>query len=107
MTNINFELSDIETQENEIEVSSEGIDLILSFIKNSFDGYLYMKIMDIQRETLLSYTRCLPLVDYFILNKQSTNFDKRLLFIKTNDSAKEKDLITSDNINKDYKLFII
>ena len=107
MTNINFKLTDITIKENEIELSADGLELVLSFIYNNFDGYLYMKIMNSEREVLLSYTRVLPSIDYFVLNKTKMDFDKQLIFVKTNDSAREADLITADNINKDYKLFLI
>ena len=102
---LNINLDELKT--NHIEIDIPGENFKLDFLYNTFDKYVYMGILESTGKRVLGHTKVVPNIDYFILNKPKTDWGKQLRFIKINEFAEERDKITIENVNKDYKLFLI
>lgn len=90
-------------EQNLIRYSVErGLDIELLY--NQYDGYLYLALLN-EKGYMLGHTRLVPNINYTRLNRIETEYD--LVCIKINDAAQEKDLVTLENFNKDYSLFLI
>lgn len=77
----------------------------IDFIFNNYDNYIYLSILDSLENRITGFNKLVPNIDYFAFNNNNYNFQLRC--IKINEYAEEKDRITIENINKDYKLFLI
>ena len=74
--------------------------LTLELIYNTYDSFIYLSILN-----NLGYNKLVPNIDYLSLVRNNENLQLRC--IKINEFAEEKDKITPENLNKDYKFFMI
>lgn len=102
---IEIDLRELKT--NHIEVDIQGEKFKLDFLYNTFDEYIYMGILEDTGERVLGHTKLVPNIDYLDMNKHKTDWGLQLRVIKVNEFAEEKDKITPENFNKDYKMFLI
>lgn len=102
---IEIDLKELKT--NHIEADVPGENFKLDFLYNTFDGYMYMGIIENTGDRVLGHTKLVPNIDYLNINKRKTDWGKQLRIIKVNEFAEEKDKITPENFSKDYKLFLI
>lgn len=93
---------DIENLVNKANLFNLG-EFTLELIYNDYDGYIYLALIDDKKEYLLGYTRLVPNINYTKLTRN--NLSKDLVCIKLNEVA--DDLITPDNLNKDYAFFLL
>lgn len=82
-----------------------GNNLKLDFIYNNYDNYIYLSILDSLENRLTGFNKLVPNVDYLSFN--NTNYKYQIRCIKVNEYAEQRDFITIENINKDYKFFLI
>lgn len=101
MVGLDFDLKGIENGKKVFDVENYNIE----FIYNSNDGYIYLSILDDLQNRLTGHNRVVPNIDYFGLANIEDKVQLRC--IKINNYAEERDKITIDNVNKDYKFFLI
>lgn len=82
-----------------------GNNLKIDFIFNTYDEYIYLSILDNFENRLTGFNKLVPNIDFLAFT--NNNIPYQLRCIKINEYAEEKDYITIDNINKDYKFFLI
>ncbi len=96
---------DVTNLKNNIIRYSLDVKLVIELLFNHYDNYIYLAILDDKGEYLLGHSRLVPNINYFRMNRIDVEYD--LVCVKINESAQEKDLITIDNLNKDYSFFLI
>lgn len=79
--------------------------LTLELIYNTYDSFIYLSILNALNERITGYNKLVPNIDYLSLVRNDKNLQLRC--IKINEFAEEKDKITPQNLNKDYKFFLI
>ena len=79
--------------------------LTLELIYNTYDSFIYLSILNALNERITGYNKLVPNIDYLSLVRNDENLQLRC--IKINEFAEEKDKITPQNLNKDYKFFLI
>ena len=77
----------------------------LELIYNTYDSFIYLSIIDGLNQRITGFNKVVPNIDYLSLVRNKNKLQLRC--IKINDFAEEKDLITPQNLNKDYKFFLI
>lgn len=77
----------------------------LELIYNTYDSFIYLSILDGLNQRITGFNKVVPNIDYLSLVRNKNKLQLRC--IKINDFAEEKDLITPQNLNKDYKFFLI
>lgn len=77
----------------------------LELIYNTYDSFIYLSILDSLNQRITGFNKLVPNIDYLSLVRNKNKLQLRC--IKINDFAEEKDLITPQNLNKDYKFFLI
>lgn len=96
-----------ELKTNHLEADVQGEKFKLDFLFNTFDGFIYMGILENTGDRVLGHTKLVPNIDYLDMNKRKTDWGQQLRVIKVNEFAEENDKITPENFNKDYKMFLI
>ena len=79
--------------------------LTLELIYNTYDSFIYLSILNALNERITGYNKLVPNIDFLSLVRNDENLQLRC--IKINEFAEEKDKITPENLNKDYKFFMI
>lgn len=79
--------------------------LKIDFIFNNYDDYIYLSLLDSLEKRITGFNKLVPNINYLGLTRN--DFKEQLRCIKINNYAEEKDRITPENINKDYKFFLI
>ena len=77
----------------------------LELIYNTYDSFIYLSILDSLNQRITGFNKLVPNIDFLSLVRNENNLQLRC--IKINEFAEEKDKITSQNLNKDYKFFLI
>ena len=77
----------------------------LELIYNTYDSFIYLSILDSLNQRITGFNKVVPNIDYLSLVRNESKFQLRC--IKINEFAEEKDFITPQNLNKDYKFFLI
>ncbi|MDY4011393.1 MAG: hypothetical protein SOY60_06975 [Fusobacterium gastrosuis] len=77
----------------------------IDFIYNHYDNFIYLSVLDNLENRITGFNKLVPNVNYLGFN--NNNYKEQLRCIKVNEFAEEKDYITPENINKDYKFFLI
>lgn len=96
---------------NVTDIESRGIiaelpnNINLELIYNTYDSFIYLSILDDLNQRITGFNKVVPNIDYLSLVGNKNKLQLRC--IKINDFAEEKDLITPQNLNKDYKFFLI
>ena len=99
-----------------LEIDIEGIEqngiiadirsnLKLDLIYNNVDSYIYVSILDSDENRITGFFRLVPDINFLSLVRIEKLHQLRC--IKINDFAEERDKITPQNLNKDYKFFLI
>lgn len=86
-------------------IADIGDNLKLDIIYNTKDDYLYVSILDSYENRLVGFNRLVPNIDLISLSNNDIN--KQLRCIKVNQYAELGDKITPENLNTDYKFFLI
>ena len=79
--------------------------LTLELIYNTYDSFIYLSILDGLNQRITGFNKLVPNIDFLSLVRNEENLQLRC--IKINEFAEEKDKITPQNLNKDYKFFLI
>ena len=77
----------------------------LELIYNTYDSFIYLSILDSLNQRITGFNKLVPNIDFLSLVRNENNLQLRC--IKINEFAEEKDKITPQNLNKDYKFFLI
>ncbi len=77
----------------------------LELIYNTYDSFIYLSILDSLNQRITGFNKLVPNIDFLSLVRNENNLQLRC--IKINEFAEEKDKITPENLNKDYKFFLI
>ncbi|WP_338967515.1 hypothetical protein KST88_02695 [Fusobacterium nucleatum] len=77
----------------------------LELIYNTYDSFIYLSILDGLNQRITGFNKLVPNIDFLSLVRNEENLQLRC--IKINEFAEEKDKITPENLNKDYKFFLI
>ena len=77
----------------------------LELIYNTYDSFIYLSILDGLNQRITGFNKLVPNIDFLSLVRNENNLQLRC--IKVNEFAEEKDKITPQNLNKDYKFFLI
>lgn len=77
----------------------------LELIYNTYDSFIYLSILDSLNQRITGFNKLVPNIDFLSLVRNEENLQLRC--IKINEFAEEKDFITPQNLNKDYKFFLI
>ena len=77
----------------------------LELIYNTYDSFIYLSILDGLNQRITGFNKLVPNIDFLSLVRNENNLQLRC--IKINEFSEEKDLITPQNLNKDYKFFLI
>lgn len=77
----------------------------LELIYNTYDSFIYLSILDGLNQRITGFNKLVPNIDFLSLVRNEENLQLRC--IKINEFAEEKDKITPQNLNKDYKFFLI
>lgn len=77
----------------------------LELIYNTYDSFIYLSILDGLNQRITGFNKLVPNIDFLSLVRNENNLQLRC--IKINEFAEEKDKITPQNLNKDYKFFLI
>ena len=77
----------------------------LELIYNTYDSFIYLSILDGLNQRITGFNKLVPNIDFLSLVRNENNLQLRC--IKINEFAEEKDFITPQNLNKDYKFFLI
>jgi hypothetical protein len=99
-----------------IEIDTTGIEergiiaelpnnINLELIYNTYDSFIYLSILDSLNHRITGFNKLVPNIDFLSLVRNEENLQLRC--IKINEFAEEKDKITPQNLNKDYKFFLI
>lgn len=93
------------------EIEERGIiaelpnNINLELIYNTYDSFIYLSILDSLNQRITGFNKLVPNIDFLSLVRNEENLQLRC--IKINEFAEEKDKITPQNLNKDYKFFLI
>ena len=79
--------------------------LTLELIYNTYDSFIYLSILDGLNQRITGFNKLVPNIDFLSLVRNENNLQLRC--IKINEFAEEKDKVTPQNLNKDYKFFLI
>ena len=79
--------------------------MAFEWIYNTYDNFIYLSILNALNERITGYNKLVPNIDFLSLVRNDENLQLRC--IKINEFAEEKDKITPQNLNKDYKFFLI
>lgn len=77
----------------------------LELIYNTYDSFIYLSLLDSLNQRITGFNKLVPNIDFLSLVRNESNLQLRC--IKVNEFAEEKDKITPQNLNKDYKFFLI
>lgn len=99
---IEIDVTDIESRGIIAELPNN---INLELIYNTYDSFIYLSILDGLNQRITGFNKVVPNIDYLSLVRNKSKLQLRC--IKINDFAEEKDLITPQNLNKDYKFFLI
>lgn len=99
---LEIDIQGVEERGVTVEISDN---LQLDFIYNNYDTYLYVSVMDTLGMRITGFQKVVPNIDYLGCVRHEKGLQIRC--IKVNDFAEEKDKVTSKNLNKDYKFFVI
>lgn len=77
----------------------------LELIYNTYDSFIYLSLLDGLNQRITGFNKLVPNIDFLSLVRNENNLQLRC--IKVNEFAEEKDKITPQNLNKDYKFFLI
>ena len=102
MKAIEIDVTDIESRGIIAELPNN---INLELIYNTYDSFIYLSILDSLNQRITGFNKVVPNIDYLSLVRNKSKLQLRC--IKINDFAEEKDLITPQNLNKDYKFFLI
>ena len=102
MKAIEIDVTDIESRGIIAELPNN---INLELIYNTYDSFIYLSILDGLNQRITGFNKLVPNIDYLSLVRNKNKLQLRC--IKINDFAEEKDLITPQNLNKDYKFFLI
>ena len=102
MKAIEIDVTDIESRGIIAELPNN---LTLELIYNTYDSFIYLSILNALNERITGYNKLVPNIDYLSLVRNEENLQLRC--VKINEFAEEKDKITPENLNKDYKFFLI
>lgn len=86
-------------------IADIGDGLKLDFIYNTYDNFIYLSILDSLENRITGFNKLVPNINFLEFTNNDIPFQLRC--IKINEYAEERDYITPENINKDYKLFLI
>jgi len=93
------------------EIEERGIiaelpnNINLELIYNTYDSFIYLSILDSLNHMITGFNKLVPNIDFLSLVRNENNLQLRC--IKINEFAEEKDKVTPQNLNKDYKFFLI
>jgi hypothetical protein len=96
---------------NVTDIESRGIiaelpnNINLELIYNTYDSFIYLSILDGLNQRITGFNKVVPNIDYLSLVRNESKLQLRC--IKINEFAEEKDKVTLQNLNKDYKFFLI
>lgn len=96
---------DVEGIEQNGIIADIGNNLKLDLIYNNVDSYIYVSILDSDENRITGFFRLVPDINFLSLVRIKKI--QQLRCIKINDFAEERDKITPQNLNKDYKFFLI
>lgn len=96
---------DVEGIEQNGIIADIGSNLKLDLICNNVDSYIYVSILDSDENRITGFFRLVPDINFLSLVRLERL--QQLRCIKINDFAEERDKITPQNLNKDYKFFLI
>ena len=96
---------DVEGIEQNGIIADIGNNLKLDLIYNNVDSYIYVSILDSDENRITGFFRLVPDINFLSLVRLKKI--QQLRCIKINDFAEERDKITPQNLNKDYKFFLI
>ena len=96
---------DVEGIEQNGVIADIGSNLKLDLIYNNADGYIYVSVLDSDENRITGFFRLVPDINFLSLVRIEQL--QQLRCIKINDFAEERDKITPQNLNKDYKFFLI
>ena len=96
---------DVEGIEQNGIIADIGSNLKLDLIYNNVDSYIYVSILDSDENRITGFFRLVPDTNFLSLVRIEQL--QQLRCIKINDFAEERDKITPQNLNKDYKFFLI
>jgi hypothetical protein fuD12_06018 len=96
---------DVEGIEQNGIIADIGNNLKLDLIYNNVDSYIYVSILDSDENRITGFFRLVPDINFLSLVRIEKLYQLRC--IKINDFAEERDKITPQNLNKDYKFFLI
>ena len=99
---LEIDVSDIEERGIIAELPNN---MALELIYNTYDSFIYLSILNSLNERITGYNKLVPNIDYLSLVRNHESLQLRC--IKINEFAEEKDKITPENLNKDYKFFLI
>lgn len=102
MKAIEIDVTDIESRGIIAELPNN---INLELIYNTYDSFIYLSILNALNERITGYNKLVPNIDYLSLVRNEENLQLRC--VKINEFAEEKDKITPENLNKDYKFFLI
>ena len=102
MKAIEIDVTDIESRGIIAELPNN---INLELIYNIYDSFIYLSILDGLNQRITGFNKVVPNIDYLSLVRNKSKLQLRC--IKINDFAEEKDKITPQNLNKDYKFFLI
>lgn len=77
----------------------------LELIYNTYDSFIYLSILNGLNQRITGFNKVVPNIDFLSLVRNENNLQLRC--IKINEFAEEKDKVTPQNLNKDYKFFLI
>lgn len=86
-------------------IAELGNNITLELIYNTYDSFIYLSILDSLNQRITGFNKLVPNIDFLSLVRNENNLQLRC--IKVNEFAEEKDKITLQNLNKDYKFFLI
>lgn len=96
---------DVEGIEQNGIIADIGNNLKLDLIYNNVDSYIYVSILDSDENRITGFFRLVPDINFLSLVRIEKLLQLRC--IKINDFAEERDKITPQNLNKDYKFFLV
>jgi len=102
MKAIEIDVTDIESRGIIAELPNN---INLELIYNTYDSFIYLSILDGLNQRITGFNKLVPNIDFLSLVRNEENLQLRC--IKINEFAEEKDFITPQNLNKDYKFFLI
>ena len=79
--------------------------LLIDIIYNNIDNYLYASIKDSDEHVIVGHMKVVPNIDFLAFT--NNDIKGQIRCIKVNEFAEERDLVTPENLNHDYKFFWI